>query len=113
MDISRRKKITKYLCVLWIVTLILAGICSNTYVLYTMATTGTSPITMLSTHQLLVLAICLLFFYPLLFVIYHNAKVAAMRKVCICARIGIVFFSIWNVMAVIITIYAYLNPNTF
>ena len=113
MDIVRRKKITKYLCILWIVTFIVVAICSHAYVIYTRVTTGISPIALLSTHQLIVLAVSLLYFYPLLFLIHHHAKIATMRKTVICAKIGIVFFSIWNVMAVITTIYSYLNSGTF
>lgn len=113
MDIYPKKKKTKYLCILWIVSFVVVAICSNTYVLYTIATTGISPITMLSAHQLFVLAISLLYFYPLLFLIHYHAKTATMRKTMICARIGIVFFSTWNAMAVIITIYACLNPDGF
>ena len=113
MDIGRRKKITKYLCILWIVTFIIVAICSHAYVIYTRVTTDISPIALLSPHQLIVLAISLLYFYPLLFLIHHHAKIATMRKTMVCAKIGIVFFSIWNVMAVITTIYGYLNSGTF
>lgn len=113
MDISRKRKTTKCLFILWIVSFVIVAICSNTYVIYTMVTTGTSPITMLSTHQILILTICLFLFYPLLFLIYHNAKIAEMRRIMICAKIGIVFFSIWNAIAIIITTYACLNPDVF
>ena len=80
MDISKRKKLTRILSILWILTFIMVAICSHTYVIYTRVTTGISPIALLSTHQLIALAISLLYFYPLLFLIHHHAKIATMKK---------------------------------
>ena len=113
MDIHKSRKITKILCILWLVTFVTAGIISNAYIFYTIARTGTSPVTMLSPYQLLVLAVTLLYFCPLLFVIHHYAKIAAMKAIMICARIGIVFFSLWNVMAVITTVCTYFSTEVF
>lgn len=113
MDIQKSRRITKLLCILWLVTFVTAGTISNAYIFYAIARTGTSPVTMLSPYQLLVLAVSLLYFYPLLFLIHHYAKIAAMKAIVICARIGIAFFSIWNVMAIIATVYTYLSTTAF
>jgi len=104
MDLVKRKKLTIFLCILWLAAFILTATCCGIYIIYTMITSRESPVTMLSPYQFFVLGISTLFFYPLLYIIHHNAKIAAMKAIMICARIGLIFFSFWCTVAVITTI---------
>lgn len=107
-DMKNKKPLVKKLCILWIVTFVLAGIISNGYVICTLIHTGTRP-TMLSIHQIAVLASSLFYFSPLLFIIQYHAKRAEMKKTTIIAKVGFVFFSLWNTLALTLTIFAYLK----
>ena len=98
----------KKMCILWAVTFVLAGIISNGYVICTSVHTSMPP-SMLDIHSVVVLAISLFYFSPLLFIIHHHAKREGMKKTAIIARIGMIFFTAWNTIAIIFTILAYVK----
>lgn len=87
--------LTKRLSILWAVSYILMAIVSTIYT-HTLARIGDlSPTEPGSPYQIITTLLVLVFFYPLLWIIHHNAKHAKMRKVLLAARLLLGLLSYW------------------
>lgn len=106
---ASNKKIAKRLSILWIVTYAIASIVINAYTIYVTVVTDTSPIYLLSPLQLTTLLIVLLYFYPLLYLIRHHAKLADMRKTKMVSTVAIGIFTLWLVLNLCTTLSALIS----
>ena len=92
MSIEKRKKLTKYLCILWVVSYILICIFFNLYSIH-QSFVHNEPATPLSVYTVSFIVIMAVYLIPLMITIHYHAKMAEMKKIKTVSFILIIFFS--------------------
>jgi Mn2+/Fe2+ NRAMP family transporter len=109
MDANKAKKRVKHLGILWITLFVVYAITAGIYNIATMLENTESPIQMLSGYQIVTLIVTCVFFLPLMYVIYHYASLAGMKKTKVCALVVCIYLTIWIVLSLMMTVLAVLN----
>lgn len=96
-----RSEKSKKLFVLWWISLTIAGILCAAYYMSYIRIAGSPPTQPLSGFHMVVTAVASLFFYPLLFTIFHYAKKECNRKIKTATAVLLIYMSVWLVMSLI------------
>lgn len=113
MDAERYKRTAKRLSVVFLVVFLIISIGGNIYVVYERAVIGYNPITMFSGYYLFSMTVLIAVYLPMLFIIQHYAKLAAMKKLLLTTRILVGYFSLATLFLIFITFSELLNPGMF
>lgn len=104
------KKIKK-LFILWVCSYVIVGFFSNLYVMYQLAVKGYNPITLHSGYQFFALAVLIFYFIPLISLIFHYSRLAALKKYMIWSGFILIFLSIGTFILFVLTVLKFLFPN--
>ena len=95
MKITNHARVTNILAVVWGISYSTMAIVSNVYISMRARMGDLSPNDPLSIYQIVTTSLVVLYFYPLLWIIQHHAKLASKGRIMIAARILIALLSYW------------------
>ena len=110
---EKTKKIAKGLSALWVVSFLIFSIGSSIYTSYAQVFRNFDPSDFTSDFHLLELGFSLLYLFPLLLVIHHFAKRAALPRFQRITVFLLVLLGSWCLCFLICVILAYAAPETF
>ena len=92
---TRNSRIAKNLSILWCVSYGVLAVVSTVYT-QSQVLAGSLPLSEpTSAYHIITTLLVLFYFYPLLWVIHHYAKLAPQRKILVVSRALIGFLSFW------------------